>query len=363
MSFRSCIFKAFSVPVAAALLWSVAPSSALGGGADRGRSIEFSTPKSDEISTNIHQLTSKKDSLKQLEEDAYKTFQAFTPGGSLDGVPVNPIRPPATPAVPSKRLKEKLERQKNYLWMTPEDLMTKTTIEDMLKVPEYGPDGQLKNDKPSMERYYEHLGDQSKTKTANPFASLTSPDDESMSKFGSQPRRDPLLGSDVDMPSQLKESAMTLRKLFDDDSDEKINGPKPVRSGFNDVFGLADPTADSRQKELEHKKLMDEYRTILDPSWHPVASSDSLQPFDNSLDTPLSKPAFPATTPGSQNQPSRKFADTLTGPVPPVALQPPVDATVQALGQYNNTPTIPKVDLPKQGPLRPNFEFPKRPGL
>ena len=60
--------------------------SALAGEKQRGRSIEFSQSKSDEVTTNLHQLTSKKDSLKQLEEDLYAPLQMFAPKSSLEGV-------------------------------------------------------------------------------------------------------------------------------------------------------------------------------------------------------------------------------------------------------------------------------------
>lgn len=366
MSFRRSILKALLVIGVVTASSGILVSNAAAGGADRGRSIGFSTPKSDELSTNLHQLTSKKDSLKQLEEDAYKTFQAFTPGGSLDAVAVNPIRPPATPAVPSKRLKEKLDRQKNLLWMTPDDLMAKTSVEEILKVKEYGPDGREKNDKPSMERFYDHMGDQTKTKPANSFNSLVSNDDEeATSLFGSKQPHDRALGSDMILPGDLKDSAQALKKLFDDDSDEKINGPKPVRPTFNNAFGLSDPTLLSREKELEHKKVMDEFRTILDPAWRPTAGADSLQPFDNALDTPRSKPILPSAVSGP-GQPQRSLSEMLTGPVAPVApvaVQAPADVNVQALGQYNSMPAIQKIELPKQGPTKPTFEFPKRPGL
>ena len=71
--------------------------TAQAGGKERGRSIEFSVPKSDEVTTNLHQLTSKKDGLKQLEEDLYQPLQNFGSESSLDGVAAPPPRAPAAP--------------------------------------------------------------------------------------------------------------------------------------------------------------------------------------------------------------------------------------------------------------------------
>ncbi len=65
MSSKRTAFNAFRAFVMLAMAAVVIPGAALA--QERGRSIEFSAPKSDELSTNLHQLTSKKDSLKQLE--------------------------------------------------------------------------------------------------------------------------------------------------------------------------------------------------------------------------------------------------------------------------------------------------------
>src|ERR1039457_4562947 len=83
--------------------------SAEAGEKERGRPIEFSVPKSDEVTTNLHELTSKKDGLKQLEEDLYKPLQMFAPKSSLDGGVAPPVRPPAGSVIQSKRAKELLE--------------------------------------------------------------------------------------------------------------------------------------------------------------------------------------------------------------------------------------------------------------
>ena len=99
------------------------------GGKQRGRPIEFSVPRSDEVTTNLHQLMSKPDGLKQLEEDLYKPLQLFAPQSSLDGVVALPTRPPPTPVIQNKRVKEMLERRKNWVFMSPEDLLAAPTVE------------------------------------------------------------------------------------------------------------------------------------------------------------------------------------------------------------------------------------------
>src|SRR6266545_4157719 len=69
----------------------------------RARSIEFSAPKNDSGSTNLNQLGSKKNSLKELEEDLFGPLQSLQPRGSLDGVIAPPaIRPPVNALSPAQ---------------------------------------------------------------------------------------------------------------------------------------------------------------------------------------------------------------------------------------------------------------------
>ena len=93
MSFRLSS-RQICLAVAALAMSGLLVCSAQAGGKERGRPIEFSEPKSDEVTTNLHQLTSKKDGLKQLEEDLYKPLQSFAPKSSLDGVAAPPPQAP-----------------------------------------------------------------------------------------------------------------------------------------------------------------------------------------------------------------------------------------------------------------------------
>ena len=131
--------------------------SAQAGGKQRGRSIEFSEPKSDEVTTNLHQLTSKKDGLKQLEEDLYKPLQIVHAQEFARRRRRSASPPPAGPVIQSKRAKELLERRKNWVFMSPEDLLAGPTVEEILKAPEYDADGQEKKELPPLERYYQRL--------------------------------------------------------------------------------------------------------------------------------------------------------------------------------------------------------------
>src|SRR5574340_1635244 len=101
MSFRLPIPR-ICLGVATVALGGLLTCNTQAGGKERGRSIEFSESRSQEVTTNLNQLSSKKDRLKQLEEDFYGPLQSFAPRSSLEGVTAPPPRPAMRPAVPSK---------------------------------------------------------------------------------------------------------------------------------------------------------------------------------------------------------------------------------------------------------------------
>jgi hypothetical protein len=328
--------------------------TAQGGGKERGRAIEFSAPKSDEVTTNLHQLTSKKDSLKQLEEDLYKSVQTFAPKSSLDGVAAPPARTPTGPVILSKRVKELLERRKNWAFVNPKDLMSGPTAEEIFKVPEYGADGQEKKRVSLVEQYYEQLG----AKRAGEMGPSPPKDD---GRFGepnqSKQRDDPAVPDDANLPTGLRESEQALKKFFESDPGEGGLAPTPARNPFSDIFGLGD-TAPSREKALEHKKLMDEFNHILDFSRQPALSPNS--PGGSSDATRWS--ANPVSgLEGSWGSSRHDGFGAPSGAINPI-LTPsgPLDVNAQALGPSSLTPAVPKTDLPKVAPPTPTFTAPRR---
>src|SRR6266853_3293027 len=122
-----------------------------------GRPIEFSDPKSAEITTNLNQLSTKRGGLRDLEVDLTKSFQqGFSSRSSLDGIAEQQIRyySPA-PIIRIKKAKELLEREKNWALMSPEDLTRGPTPEEIFNLPDYGPDGKEKKTRSAVELFYE----------------------------------------------------------------------------------------------------------------------------------------------------------------------------------------------------------------
>jgi hypothetical protein len=208
-----------SVPALAVLTVSLLlVRNSLAADKPHGRPIEFSDPKSSEITTNLNQLGRKRAVLRELEEsDLSKSFQEnFSSRSSLEGVIVPPDRLGPRPAIQSKKVKERrerLEREKNWALSNPEDLTRGPTMEEILQVPEYGPDGKEKKTRSSVETYYrrqdrERLGETDRT----------DPDDEDLlSKHKRSDLRDDLEPKEERaVPVEIKEDERgKMRGVFD----------------------------------------------------------------------------------------------------------------------------------------------------
>jgi hypothetical protein len=324
--------------------------------ADRkgGKPIEFSAPRSDEVTTNLHQLTIR-DSRKQLEEDLYQPLQSFNPKSSLEGVSAPLPRRPAPPLIESKRAKDLLERRKNWVFMRPEDLVTEPTVEDILKAPDFGTDGREKTDFGPLKQYYERLA----TKRPAPNRPGESTADD---LFG--PARKPNSGEETSaqndsiLPTGLKESAQALKNMFEADKAGDPSARGGARSSYSDPFGLSVNTP-SKAQVLEHKKFMDDYRSLVDPTWHPAAAAN---PFSQPVGYP--EAPQPVKTPASGFASSASPAlrhgldaqrDVLNPMLGPAGLP---DVNARAVGQSRPALALPTFEAPKM--VAPTFTAPKR---
>jgi hypothetical protein len=331
---------------------------------ERGRPIEFSVPKSGEISTNLHELTSKKDSLKQLEEDLYKPLESFRPESSLDGVIVPPPRSPSAPPIQSKRVKELLERRKNWVFMSPEDLVSSPSAEDVLKTPQIGPDGQEKRELPPLVRYYRRLSNK-QAELNNPLQFKEKDKDKSEDLFGMPTKSDSrdarVPQEDLMTPSGVRDSAQALNKLVESDRSEGRFSRVAAHGDMSDVFGFGTQPL-SKEQMQEHKKFMDNYLSMVDPGWHPpvVVTPENL--FSTLTADTASSAAKPAVgLPGALSPavPSAIEAqmDVTSPRLGPAGLP---DLNAHALGQTRAAPVLPMSDPTRVPPAAPTFAVPKR---
>ena len=332
--------------------------SAQAGEKERGRPIEFSVPKSDEVTTNLHELTSKKDGLKQLEEDLYKPLQSFGPGSSLDGVAVPPPRAPSAPVIQSKRVKELLERRKNWGFMSLEDMLPMPTVEDVLKTPQIGPDGQEKKEQPSLERYYHRLS-KKPLERENP---LESNNEDLFGTTGKSNSRDERSQpQEANLPSGVRETVRALSNLVESDSSESHFSRTVAHGDFSDAFGLGNQPFSKEQKQ-EHKKLMDDYRSMVDSSWHPpaVATPENLfSTLTADAASSTGKPAvgLPSSLSATPHTALEVQMDVTSPRLGPAGLP---DVNSQAVGQTRPTPALPAVEPTRVMPPPPSFAAPKR---
>jgi hypothetical protein len=344
-----------SLVLAVGALLGLMAFAAHAGGKERGRSIEFSNLRTDEVATNLQQLTNKKDSLKQLEEDLSRSFRSsFSSGSSLDAVMAPQPATPNKPAVPSKRLKELLDRKKNSYLLTPEDLVEKPTAESMLKMPEYGPDGVEKTKKTSMELYWERMDAKRIGSPKNGYNEDDGIPDISSAYTGRQKSGS---RSDSEMPDGLRKREQEVRKLFDGGNPDSGLSPtlSGKRSSFTDIFGLADTTT-SKEQAMEHKKLMEQFSSILEPTRPPTTTTPAVSTdLSAGLDVSRAKITTPLPLPDTGLGGGSAF-----GKINPV-FSPASPADVNApLPGSSVTPSLPKLDAPK-APVSPTFVSPKRP--
>ena len=349
----SCRLSSLGIGCALAVLaWGgLSLCTAHAGGKERGRAIQFSEPKSDELTTNLHQLSSRKDSLKQLEEDLSKSLQPFSSRGSLDAVAEPPPRQPSGPVVPSKRAKELLERRKNYIFMNPEDLVREPTAEEILKIPEYGPDGQEKSKVSALEHYYQRQD--AKRAATRKMGQIK---DEALygtpgswNSGGNTAARD-----ELNLPASLRASEETLKRYLGSDSDDSTTAPTHKRNPYSDIFGLGEPGAVQDDSfKATRKSVWDTGGTynpsrpvfgtefgVVDTSPHPPQPMTTLSP-------------LPAEKPHEAPQ---------LGAINPVFVPTgPPDVNAQVGAPPSLVPVIPKAEVPKATVTTPTFSAPRRP--
>jgi len=221
----------------------------------RGHPIEFSDAKGADIGTNVNQLSPKLGILKELEDELTKSFhQSFSSHSSMEGVVVPPPSSTRGPMMPNKKLKEQMERKRNWWANSPEDLSTTTpTAEEVLKLPEYAIDDE-KKPRSSVESYLQRL-ERKAPKTVSKAAKES--DRDEINFFGLPKQSD--LPEDADLKKESDRATQndrTLRNLFDAKSGNSYSAPESMRSPVSDLFGLG--VVPATPEQLEAQKIYQE---------------------------------------------------------------------------------------------------------
>jgi len=315
---------------------------------------EFSERTSAEVTTNLLELGAHKDGLRELEESLGNSFQTFSPKSSLDGVFAPPMPPPPPrPVIQNKRIQELIERQKQWIFMSPEDLAKGPTAEEMFNVPEYGPDGQAKKKLSPMEQFYQGLlthdsGSAKKKKEKDPLSP----------RKGLDKSDDSDSPDDANLPSGVSDSEKSLRKLLGLDAKGAV-APAPVHSTLSDIFGLGD-NLPSPEDIKAHQDYMKRFQEVLNGST-PVSSTDPLNALGSS-----GGPGRGAFNPASGLGASTAHGwtegyDPQLGMVNPTYIPgSSMDLNARAVNGWNPSYTPPKPEPPKLTPPAPNFTPPRR---
>jgi hypothetical protein len=237
----------------------VVAAGALAQSARRGPPIKFSEPSSEAGATNLNLLADpRKNNLKRLEEDLGRSLRLFQPDAGAGSTRMLP-RPPAGPVIQSPKVRELLDKQKNWAFAQPGDAPTALDSKDMLSTSELEGDESQNTDQAIIERYYERQveGDSAVTNRTS----------------------DSLLGSEE------LEDDLTLRPEFDD----------PAKTAVKEELDRAE--AGSRQlfrQEDDFRVMPDSGSSQMMPkvfdskppnSWQSRAQEERLEQFKQSLQT------------------------------------------------------------------------------
>jgi hypothetical protein len=283
-------------------------------------------------------------------------LESLEHNSSLDGVVAPPPRPPVTSAIQSKRARELLERRKNWEFMRPEDLMAVPTLEEILHAPQYDAEGRQKEEMPAMERYYQGLT------AKRPSSKSRNPSNDEDDLFGSSRKANPRdqLGShdDSNLPSGLRERAEALKQMSESETLSDPFTRAATHGGYSDIFGLGD-SPPSKERVAEHQKFMNDYHTMLDPTWRPPAEATALNPAFGLTEAAQPMRNAPSGLPGSSSPgPQNAFVAEWNVRNPQLGPAGLPDVNAQALGQPKPPPSLPTVQQPTV--VAPSFIAPKR---
>jgi len=314
-----------------------------------GRPIEFSDPKSAEITTNLNQFSIKRGGLRDLEVDLKSFQQGFSSRSSLDGIAEPPVRYSPPPVIQSKKARELLERKKNWAFMNPEDLTSGATAEQIFNLPEYGPDGKEKRKSSAVELYYERQEREQRSAAGKRDRGRES--DDLFARRSAAGREDADLKDQMALSEELTESERSLRRaLANSKTTDNLSSSDLGQSTFSDIFRLGNNTLPSDQLDAQKaykKAYREQFEKLLDPSTitstSPQLPSSLSGALDSSSVAPV--PVFDHVQASSRSSVFDSTSGALSSPLQPSGLS---DATAKALSPWNVTPSaFPKADQPK----------------
>jgi hypothetical protein len=310
------------------------------------------------VTTNSQSFKPKQNGLKQLEQDLFKPFETIAPKGSLDGAFVPPAPEPRapTPAIQSKRVKELLERQRDWVFETPEEILATPSAKDAMTGRDKERHGNDDSKLSPMERFYERLYSKDKKETTRK-GSKGNKRDEGYGYAGQ--RDDPEADDDADLPLGIRETQREMKRLFAPKERKGDSSADPSKSVFSDVFGLGKNTQSREEMEIQRER-MDRYKELIGLPVMPKMENDPLKQFRDMIGTSPKSSALSPTmnSLGGLPQQSLFGSQSGAGVATPNGSLLPEGARIHTAPSL--APVLPKIESPKSLPPPVTFSAPRR---
>ena len=360
MSFR-CFDWNWRRALAAIGLGALAVSNAPGAGPPpAGQRIEFSQPTTanDVISTNLSAFKPISDGLPQFvepREQGTLDFQGLE--SSMDGLSA-PV--PQYLVIPNRRLQDRLERQKNWASMTPEEVLMESSSSFLTSFFQDSSKSAGRQEKNNRSRP-DHSRSARQRDGLSPDSSA-----DSDGSSASRKRQDQSDSDDgADLPADLKETERQFKdiqkRLRGDGDFNPFSTVTQTNTGFFDFFGNNSQKPSWLDQVAHDKAVMEQFKQALDsPLSPPLSRSFTVDPFESlvdlapGVDTLKSAPLVRSPFPRSDGLESRSSA---------LLPLPPGVSDSQFTGPSSSLFTQPRPQPPQQPsltPPTPTFIFPKR---
>jgi hypothetical protein len=347
MNFRWLRFARLLV-VPSLVLVAALPAPAQQPAPRRGRSIEFSEPRSDVVSSNLNLVGTRRHTLSSVEQELKKPFELLNPADdSLSSVLVPPVRRTFPSPARTKRLKEQLEKRDEWMFLEAEDYGGELTPEDMLGVPEYDSNGELKRPRTAFERYYERREKERAAATNELRATGVVGWSEKDRALG-ESKELGLYGDSSPFGSGITDTERTMKRLSNTDEDSTSTSEAVAPKSFSEFFGFGKTESPNNAQEAAraHQARMEEFKQFLDT---------------RSLSSPTLAPGSPLAPP-----PSAQFGGlgAFSDKGQPGALSPALSSSsplspLPSLPSLPTSPGLPTWQSPPPAPPPPHVTLPQ----
>lgn len=269
-------------------------------GDDHGQPIEI-VPMHGAPGTNLTESLLPTRNLDNVLPGAIHPFDLYQPSEDMPEQYVPPTRPL------TQREQEWLDRRRNWVFMTPEELMSDTEADKILGLKDYQKDREEREPTTAMERYYQHLYESDHSAATNQFSDSDSgPGDKQTNSLFSVDQMDgPARG--LDSPFESPFTARPDPGMF--------QSAQPTT--FSDVFDLNTDTSTPSEETIREKKEAEAHIDAFKEMWGiSQPSSSSIASSSSSSASAAVQPMFGTANPSASSsiapQNSSSSQDTLS---------------------------------------------------